>query len=128
MPPFKSTNRVCFCDLHVTYRRKPTGSSVIRKITPRKCRYSATKSRAGQFGGAEGFQEEITSERFRRYFKELYKFPPPSTYEQFVDYMAGRQEEWRQRLDCYNAIEIRYATFPFRMFLWIEDQEQAVFA
>lgn len=90
---------------------------------------NAQKSRSGQFGGAAGFQEEMKSERFRRYFKELYKFPsPPSTYDQFMDYMAGKQEEWRQRLDCYNAIQIRYATFPFRMFLWIEDQEEAVFA
>jgi hypothetical protein len=70
----------------------------------------------------------MKSERFRRYFKELYKFPPPSTYDQFVDFLAGKQEEWRNRLDCYNAIEIRYAAFPFRMFLWIEDQEEAVFA
>lgn len=89
---------------------------------------NAGKSRAGQFGGAEGFQEEMKSERFRRYFKELYKFPPPATYDQFVDFLAGKQEEWRNRLDCYNAIEIRYAAFPFRMFLWIEDQEEAVFA
>jgi hypothetical protein len=45
-----------------------------------------------------------------------------------MQYMASKQSEWRQRLDCYNAIEIRYATFPFRLFLWIEDEEEAVFA
>lgn len=90
---------------------------------------NAAKSRTGQFGGAPGFQEEMKSERFRRYFRDLYKFPaPPSTYDQFVEYMASKQNEWRQRLDCYTAIDIRFATFPFRLFLWIEDQEEAVFA
>jgi hypothetical protein len=90
---------------------------------------AAEKSRTGQFGGVEGFPEEMKSERFRRYFGDLYKIPPaPKTYEKFIEHMSSKQEEWRQRLDCYNAIEIRYATFPFRMFLWIEDVEQAVFA
>jgi hypothetical protein len=90
---------------------------------------NAEKSRIGQFGGANGFQEETKSERFRRYFRELYKFPaPPSTYDQFVKYMASKQSEWRERLDCYSAIEIRFASFPFRLFLWIEDEEEAVFA
>jgi hypothetical protein len=87
------------------------------------------KSRAGQFGGARSFAEEARSERFRRFFEQLYKFPPaPTTYDQFVEYMANKQDEWRKRLDAYKSVEIRHACFPFRMFLWIEDEEEAVFA
>jgi len=89
---------------------------------------AAEKSRTGQFGGVDGFEEESKSERFRRYFGELYKFPVPKTYDQFLEHMSSKQDEWRQRLDSFNAIEIRYATFPFRLFLWIEDEEEAVFA
>ena len=91
---------------------------------------TAQRGRAGQFGGPEGFPEEMKSERYRRYFRELYKGPPdpPATYEEFTEYLANRQREWCRLLDRYSAIEIRYASFPFRLFLWIEDQEEAVFA
>ena len=42
--------------------------------------------------------------------------------------MLKEQESCRSRLARYSAIEIRYATLPFRLFLWIEDGEEAVFA
>ncbi|PYX01110.1 MAG: hypothetical protein DMG89_02580 [Acidobacteria bacterium] len=90
---------------------------------------TAQTGRASQFGGPEAFSKEMDSERYRRYFRELYKCPdPPATYGEFVDYMAKQQREWRSRLERYNAVEIRYASFPFRLFVWIEDQEEAVFA
>jgi hypothetical protein len=90
---------------------------------------TAQAGRAWQFGGPEGFPKEKESERFRRYFCELYKCPnPPAAYTEFIDYMANRQRDWRSRLERYNAVEIRYATFPFRLFLWMEDQEEGVFA
>ena len=45
-----------------------------------------------------------------------------------MDCMSEEQVKWRSLLACFGAIEIRYATFPFRLFLWIEDKEEAVFA
>jgi hypothetical protein len=90
--------------------------------------HAAEKGRSGQFGGPEGFAEEMKSERFRRCFTELYNSETPSTYDQFMKYLADRQVECRKRLECYRAIKIRYASFPFRLFLWVEDQEEAVFA
>ncbi len=108
----------------------------IAKITPhpviRLLVYSDETAQAGrkcQFGGPDGFTKEKESERFRRYFRELYKCAnPPETYDEFVDFMAKQQREWRSRLGQYQAVEIRYATFPFRLFLWMEDEEEAVFA
>lgn len=116
----------CYVDKIEDFARKSPETSIRLLVYADT---NAESSRTGQFGGASAFVEETKSERFRRYFKELYKFPPaPSTYDQFMTYMAGKQEEWRQRLDRYSAIQIRYATFPFRLFLWIEDMEEAVFA
>jgi len=89
---------------------------------------AAQSGRACQFGGPDAFRDEIGSERFQRYFR-LYKCPgPPGTYEEFMECMLKEQESCRSRLARYSAIEIRYATLPFRLFLWIEDGEEAVFA
>lgn len=81
-----------------------------------------------QFGGPDEFPEEMASERYRRYFRELYKDEPPATSESFINYLVKVQREWRERIQRYKAVELRFAGFPFRLFLWIEDQEEAVFA
>src|SRR5207253_7335517 len=52
----------------------------------------AEQGRTCQFGGPDKFPKEIESDRYRRYFRELYKFPdPPDTYEKFMDCMSEEQ-------------------------------------
>src|SRR5260370_9940 len=76
---------------------KTTPHPIIRLLV-----YSDETAQAGrkwQFGGSDEFTKEKESERFRRYFRELYKCAnPPETYDEFVDFMAKKQRTRRRFL------------------------------
>jgi hypothetical protein len=84
----------------------------------------AATSQTSQFD----FDHEKTSQRFNAFFRQVHSGRKvPSTPQEFDSALNDYQNEYKKRL-CDKGVEIRTINHSLLFFLWLEDNEQAVFS
>ena len=89
------------------------------------------ESRRGQFR-IEDFppSKKEAAEHYKRFCDSLPQKERPTTYVDFIKLLARREVQYENFLQslCTCRAEIRKSEEPFRLFLWLADQREAVFS
>lgn len=86
-----------------------------------------SQSRHDQFGGEQCFAEIQEDPKFDRYFLKNKTNDLPTTYGDFIQRLADRENLLQQTIHASGA-DIREANEQFRFFLWLVDDVEAVFS
>jgi hypothetical protein len=85
-------------------------------------------TRDEQFGGEKCFDDIKKSVSFRRYFKVIHKgYPEPKDYEAFIKILDEKEQAYEKDAKDRGAT-VYSAEEPFRFFLWLIDEAEAVFS
>jgi hypothetical protein len=85
-------------------------------------------TRDEQFGGKKCFEDIKKSVSFRRYFKVIRKgYPEPKDYEAFIKILDEKEQAYEEEA-IERGANVQSAEEPFRFFLWLIDEAEAVFS
>lgn len=103
-----------------------------RNLTVRMIIYDENQARSDQeasvFGSANFFEEERKSLRYTNFFKKRKNtISEPQSVEEFKKMLASEQRSYTQRF-LHDGIEIRTVSEDLLMFMWLDDNQDAVFS